>query len=119
MIRPYYRGVSGALVTFNTAQLQTFENVTWWLQELREYCDPNVLLVLVAHRIDMKRPPAVETEKAREFADKNKMLYVETSLDDFNDFEKTFSSIVRKIHKKSLKETLNASYFIFMCLFYT
>lgn len=116
MIRPYYRNVSGALVTFNTAQLQTFENVMWWLAELQEHCDPNILLVLVAHKIDLKRPPAVDSERAREFAQRHNMIYVETSLDDFEDFDKVFASIVRQIHKKSLKNTSKDEVTCIKCL---
>lgn len=97
--------MSGALVTFNTAQVKTFENLTWWLEELKEHCEPDLFLLLIAHRIDTKREPAVKPETAREFAEKNDMVYVETSLTDNTEFESAFSTMVRKIHKTSLRQS--------------
>ena len=115
-IRPYYRGVSGALVTFNTAQIKTFENLTWWLEELKEHCEPDLVMLLVAHRIDMKREPEVKPEVVREFAEKNDMIYVETSLTDNVEFESAFSAMVRKIHKTSLRQSSPENVTCIKCL---
>ena len=104
-IRPYYKGVSGALVTYNTSQEKTFDNLTWWLQELKEHCEPDVLFLLVAHKIDLKRDAAVDQNKARDFAEQNNMVYVETSLVDTADFELAVEAAVRKIHRRRMKQS--------------
>ena len=115
-IRPYYKGVSGALVTFNTAQEKTFDNLTWWLQELKDHCDPDVIFILVAHKIDMKRDCTVGAETARDFADRNGMGYVETSLEDIADFEAAFSAAVRKIHRIRMKQSSSSDVTCIKCL---
>jgi len=115
-IRPYYRGVSGALVTYNTAQKETFDNLAWWMEELRSHCTTDILFMLVAHKIDLKRPPAVDQVVARDFADRNKMVYVETSLIDSSEFESAFELMVRKIHKKRMRQSCVGEVTCIKCL---
>ena len=115
-IRPYYKGVSGALVTYNTAQEKTFDNLTWWMEELKEHCDNDVIFLLVAHKIDLKREAAVDQNKARDFAEQNRMVYVETSLVDTTDFESVFEVAVRKIHRRRMRQSSPSDVTCIKCL---
>ena len=108
--------MSGALVTYNTAQKETFDNLTWWMEELRAHCANDILFMLVAHKIDLKRPPAVDPVIARDFADRNKMIYVETSLIDSSEFESAFAVMVRKIHKKRMRQSCAGEVTCIKCL---
>ena len=108
--------MSGALVTYNTSQEETFNNLTWWLEELKEHCDNDIVFLLVAHKIDLKREAAVDQNKARDFAEQNRMVYVETSLVDTADFESAFEAAVRKIHRRRMRQSSAGDVTCIKCL---
>jgi len=38
---------------YDVTDLQSFINLKDWLQKIREFSDPNVVIILVANKIDM------------------------------------------------------------------
>jgi len=64
----YYRGAVGALLVYDIAKHQTYENVTRWLKELRDHADQNIVIALVGNKSDLKHLRAVPTDEAKEFA---------------------------------------------------
>lgn len=64
----YYRGAVGALLVYDIAKQQTFENVMRWLKELRDHADSNIVIMLVGNKSDLKHLRAVTTETAKDFA---------------------------------------------------
>lgn len=86
----YYRGAVGALLVYDISKHVTFKNVERWLQELRENADRNIVIMLVGNKSDLRHLREVPTEEAKEFAEKNKLSFIEVRLllDDF--FTSTF-----------------------------
>lgn len=66
----YYRGAVGALLVYDIAKLQTYENVNRWLKELRDHADSNIVIMLVGNKSDLRHLRAVPTEEAKQFAGK-------------------------------------------------
>lgn len=64
----YYRGAVGALLVYDITMKGTYDNLTKWLKELREYADTNVVVVLVGNKSDLKHIRAVSTDEATNFA---------------------------------------------------
>lgn len=64
----YYRGAVGALLVYDIAKHQTYENVTRWLKELRDHADANIVIMLVGNKSDLKHLRAVSTDEAKQFA---------------------------------------------------
>uniref|UniRef100_A0A915HF74 Ras-related protein Rab-25 n=1 Tax=Romanomermis culicivorax TaxID=13658 RepID=A0A915HF74_ROMCU len=95
----YYRGALGALIVFDITKRDTFDNVTIWLQELKNHAEPNIVMMLVGNKSDLKSSRAVSTEEAQEFATQNEMLYLETSALNSSNVEQTFKNICVEIHK--------------------
>ena len=58
----------GSLVVYDISRRDTFEGVGRWLKELREHADPNVVIMLVGNKSDLKRLRAVSTDEAVAFA---------------------------------------------------
>ncbi len=58
----------GALVVYDIAKHPTFENVQKWLKELNDHADPNICIILVGNKSDLKHLRAVPTDEAQEFA---------------------------------------------------
>eukprot|EP01112_Ceratiomyxa_fruticulosa_P016155 TRINITY_DN4847_c0_g3_i1.p1 TRINITY_DN4847_c0_g3~~TRINITY_DN4847_c0_g3_i1.p1 ORF type:complete len:219 (+),score=39.26 TRINITY_DN4847_c0_g3_i1:277-933(+) len=94
----YYRGAVGALLVYDIAKHATYKNVERWLQELRENADRNIVIMLVGNKSDLRHLREVPTEEAKEFAEKNKLSFIETSALDSSNVELAFQNILTEIY---------------------
>ncbi|MFS7976784.1 putative small GTPase, P-loop containing nucleoside triphosphate hydrolase [Helianthus anomalus] len=74
----YYRGAVGALVVYDTSRHVTFENVERWLKELHDHTDPNIVIMLVGNKADLRHLRVVPNEGAKTFAEKENTYFMET-----------------------------------------
>jgi len=102
--RGYYRGAVGALMVYDITKAQTFKNVEKWMQELREYADPEIVIMLVGNKSDLKSNREVATDDAKVFAKKNSLLYIEASALDGENIKEAFQQTVNAIHEQRLKK---------------
>jgi small GTP-binding protein len=65
----YYRGAVGALLVYDISKRLTFENVERWLKELRDHAEPNIVVMLVGNKSDLRHLRTVPTEEAMSFAE--------------------------------------------------
>ena len=93
----YYRGAVGALLVYDIAKHLTYENVERWLKELKDHADANIVVMLVGNKCDLRHLRAVPTEEAKEFAEKNQLIFIETSALDSTNVEEAFKSIVSEV----------------------
>lgn len=100
----YYRGAVGALITYEIAKLRTFNNIERWLNELREHSDPDIVIMLVGNKMDLKHLRAVNTEDAQEFAEQNNMMFIETSALDATNVESAFITTIQRVHEIQLSK---------------
>jgi len=94
----YYRGAVGALLVYDISKHATFKNVERWLQELRENADRNIVIMLVGNKSDLRHLREVPTEEAKDFAEKNKLSFIETSALDSSNVELTYQNILTEIY---------------------
>ncbi|KAJ9100112.1 Ras- protein Rab-11A [Naganishia cerealis] len=94
----YYRGAVGALLVYDIAKQQTFQNVTRWLKELRDHADANIVIMLVGNKSDLRHLRAVSTEEAKHFAEENNLSFIETSALDASNVETAFQNILGEIY---------------------
>ena len=50
----YYRGAVGALICYDITRQNTFESTEKWLNELKEHADPNIVILIVGNKVDLK-----------------------------------------------------------------
>ncbi|KAJ3438408.1 ras and ef-hand domain-containing protein [Anaeramoeba flamelloides] len=74
----YYRGAKGAVIVYDISNFESFERAKDWILELRENGESDSKIVLVGNKIDLETK-AVEDTTAQKFADKNGLLFFETS----------------------------------------
>ena len=53
MIPMFYRQANAALLTFDITSEASFENVKWWVSELKENVKSPMVLCLVGNKIDL------------------------------------------------------------------
>ncbi|KAJ8288010.1 hypothetical protein COCON_G00006690 [Conger conger] len=107
----YYRGAMGALLVYDIAKQLTYESVERWLKELYDHADPNIVVMLVGNKSDLASLRAVPTEEAKEFAEKNSLLFIETSALESTNVEAAFNNVLAEIHNKATcKQATRASF---------
>jgi Ras-related protein Rab-11A len=91
----YYYRSQGALVVFDITKLSSFKSVDKWVNQLREHAGPDVTLVLVGNKSDLKTLRAVSMEEALETASNlGNMEYIETSALQNSHINDAFTSLV-------------------------
>jgi len=95
----YYRGAVGALLVYDITKRGTYESMTRWLNELREYADPNVIVMLVGNKTDLNHVRGISTEEAKAFAVANGLSFIETSALDSTNVETAFQLVLKDIYQ--------------------
>ena len=72
----HYRRALGAIVVYDITKERTFTNVRRWIEAIREQADPNVVIVLVGNKLDLRDYQVVSTADAKKWA-KNEGIYFE------------------------------------------
>jgi small GTP-binding protein len=105
----YYRGAVGALLVYDIAKNVTFKNVERWLAELRENAANNIVIMLVGNKSDLRHLREVTTDTAKEFAEKNSLLFIETSALDSSNVELAFQNILTEIYHQSARPVVTTT----------
>lgn len=95
----YCRGAVGALLVYDISKQQTYENVERWLKELRDHADPDIVIMLVGNKSDLRHLRAVPTDEAKTFAKENNLEFIETSALDSTNVDDAFQNILTDIYK--------------------
>lgn len=81
----HYKGCHGAFIVYDVTNLGTFQNAAKWLEEIRRQTQEGLVVILVGNKCDLTERRKVSTEDGREFAEKEHLLFIETSaLEGFN-----------------------------------
>nr|KJB54183.1 hypothetical protein B456_009G024300 [Gossypium raimondii] len=58
----YYRGAAAAIVAYDITNSESFERAKKWVQELQRRGNPNLIMFLVANKVDLEEKRAVGNE---------------------------------------------------------
>ncbi|KAF9621836.1 hypothetical protein IFM89_028424 [Coptis chinensis] len=94
----YYRGAVGALLVYDVTRHATFENTERWLKELRDHTDPNIVVMLIGNKSDLRHLVAVSTEDGKTFAETESLYFMETSALDATNVENAFAEVLTQIY---------------------
>ncbi|KAK8958334.1 Ras-related protein RABA1d [Platanthera guangdongensis] len=104
----YYRGAVGALLVFDVTRRDTFENVERWLRELRQHTDPNIVVMLVGNKSDLRHLVSVSTDDGKALAERESLFFLETSALESTNVEKAFSEVLMQIYRIVSRKTVEA-----------
>jgi len=105
----YYRGAVGALLVYDVTRRSTFENVARWLKELRDHTDPNIVVMLIGNKSDLRHLVAVQTEDAKAYAERESMYFMETSALTATNVESAFTEVMTQIYKIVSKRAVDGT----------
>merc|ERR1719353_1469478 len=76
----YYRGASSAMVVYDQTNTGTFERAQEWVRQVSQTAaNPNIVVALVGNKMDLADQRQVPVETAEAFAEREGLLFQETS----------------------------------------
>ncbi|KAJ6841720.1 ras-related protein RIC2-like [Iris pallida] len=104
----YYRGAVGALLVYDVTRHSTFENVERWLKELRDHTDPNIVVMLIGNKCDLRHLIAVPTADGKDFAERESLYFMETSALESTNVDSAFEEVLTQIYQIVSKKAVDA-----------
>ena len=77
--RAYYKNSVCACVVYDITNKTSFENVKSWIEDCKKKCPKTIYLVLIGNKSDLEEQRKVTYEEGSIFAQKNGMIFFETS----------------------------------------
>ena len=107
----YFKGAHGIILLYDVADKRSFADLDIWLEEIKKNTiKEDLSIILVGNKIDLKFRN-IKTEDAKNFADKNNLLYCETSskegINVNNAFEMITKEIIIKQNNSNICESSN------------
>lgn len=94
----YYRSASGAFLVYDMTRASTFKSLEKWLGELRQHLEPEIPIVVVGNKSDLRPIREVSQEQARRWCEQNCIsMYLETSCLENINVEVAFLTLVNAI----------------------
>ncbi|CAH0399287.1 unnamed protein product [Chilo suppressalis] len=105
----FYRDAHGAILVYDISEPKTLEKLKEWVDELQVYSTKkNIVCLVVGNKLD--KPRAVPREQGQAFAQKHRMLFIESSAKTQEGINLAFEELVQKIiETPGLWETGGAS----------
>ena len=102
MTRQYFKDAHGVVLVFDVGDLESYNNLSSWMKEIKTNSNRDPEIVLVANKID-REDRKVTKETGMKFAEKNGIMYTETSskegINIDSPFEKLATALIDKIKK--------------------
>ncbi|CAL5379945.1 unnamed protein product [Camellia sinensis] len=98
----YYRGAHGIIIVYDVTDMESFNNVKQWLNEIDRYANDTVCKLLVGNKCDLVENKVVDTQTAKAFADELGIPFLETSAKDSINVEQAFLTMAGEIKKNKM-----------------
>ena len=50
----YYKGASGAIITYDVTNISTFNNIERWIQEIKDCASKDLILLMIGNKTDLE-----------------------------------------------------------------
>ncbi|CAF0953005.1 unnamed protein product [Rotaria magnacalcarata] len=107
----YYRDANALLLIYDVTSVTSFENISAWLNEIKEFTDSDLLIMLIGNKID-KSQRVISRESGERLARDCEIYFLETSAKTGQNVELAFmttaqSLIDKKLHSKNIDNSSN------------
>eukprot|EP00039_Didymoeca_costata_P001110 m.49793 g.49793 ORF g.49793 m.49793 type:complete len:247 (+) comp10631_c0_seq3:152-892(+) len=99
MTRTYYRGAAACVVAFSTTDRASFDAVENWINKVEAECG-SIPMVLVQNKIDLLERAVMTTEEGNAKAEKVKLQFYRTSVQDNYHVDDVFQYLAGEYLKK-------------------
>ena len=98
--RAYYKNSCCALVVYDISCRESFEHISNWIEDCKNQSPKTIFMCLVGNKCDLNEKRQVSIEEGRELAEKNNIMFFETSAKDGINVEEIFVNTANEISKK-------------------
>lgn len=107
----YYRSSDAVMLVFDVTERKSYQQLEAWLEDVRGYAREGVDVLLVGNKVDLDDKRQISYTTAKEYAEANGMLYVETSAKTSANVEEAFNTLasVAVEHKGKLETSKRES----------
>ena len=98
--RAYYKNSVCACVVYDITNRNSFQNVKSWIEDCKKQSPKTVYMVLVGNKVDLEDKREVTSEEGSLYAQKNGMLFFETSAKKGKNIEEIFINSSYEIAKR-------------------
>ena len=95
--RNYYKGASGIILIFDVTNLNSYENIKKWINEIKEEISENVSIVLIGNKIDNVKERKITKEQGDKLASEIGVKFFETSAKTGEGVNESVFFLVKKI----------------------
>ncbi len=103
-IRPSYLANSGAgILVFDVTDRNSFDNIKNWYQEITESAPPDIFLILVGNKIDLKDERVVSSAEGKALAEEIGLSYIESSAKTGENINEAFKMLALQLIQRFMK----------------
>jgi small GTP-binding protein len=80
LLTNYYKDITGVIIMYDITKRNTFDNLHFWIKQLRDNGPQNVSVILIGNKTDLSKKRVVSKQEAELFAKRNNFFYTEISV---------------------------------------
>jgi small GTP-binding protein len=97
-----YYNSDGIILVYDASFYSSIANIHKWLEDIYNYSERDINVVLVCNKIDLVEPGNENIEKGIELANKMKIQFYTMSAKTGENIEEVFNYIVKKAYEKKI-----------------
>lgn len=104
----FYKRSNLIILVYAIDDRESFNNLEFWLGEIRTYSNPDTKIVLVGNKIDLNSQRAVTFEEGKDFFTKNTLdLFFESSAKEGTNASDIFTESVKMLYEIDQQKKIN------------
>ena len=98
----YCRGAHGIVLVYDVANAKSFENVSFWLRNIKEHGPSEVEILVMANSGNDEAKTIVSYEQGKRFAEDEGLMFVEVNPQSDDTVDQGFNILVEKLIRKAI-----------------
>lgn len=95
--RSYYRGAAAAIIVYDLTKLDSFSHISAWLSDARTLATPDIAVMVVGNKSDLRDTRAVNLLDASRFCQENEVQFMEVSALSGENVEEVFMKLAKTV----------------------
>jgi small GTP-binding protein len=98
--KSYFRNAIGAVLVYDITNLNSFDQVSDWLNDLHSLAAPNAYILLVGNKSDLEGSRQVGVDLVKDFAERHHLERIETSAQSGKNVQEAFARMALEVSNR-------------------